>query len=135
MNSPMMSALKPLDFPALTLLGLLLSALLYSPLLLAGKADVLDVRVKCDGLCRFSVTVQHADSGWDHYADAWQVLTTDGRVLATRTLLHPHVDEQPFTRSLGGVEIPADIHTVVLRAHDKVHGYGGVEKRVDIPRR
>jgi hypothetical protein len=48
------------------------------------------------GVYRFSVTVRHADEGWDHYADRWEVLTSDGTLLATRTLYHPHVNEQPF---------------------------------------
>ena len=47
-----------------------------------------------------------ADSGWDHYANRWEVLEPEGQVIATRTLLHPHVDEQPFTRSLSGIHIP-----------------------------
>jgi hypothetical protein len=34
-----------------------------------------------------------------HFANAWEVLASDGSVLATRTLLH-HSDEQPVARSL-----------------------------------
>ena len=76
----------------------------------------------------------HGDSGWDHYADQWDVVAPDGAVLGTRVLLHPHETEQPFTRSLGGVEIPADIAEVTLRAHDNVHGYGGKGVTVKLPR-
>lgn len=83
---------------------------------------------------RFDVTLRHADTGWDHYADAWEVLGPDGTVLAKRVLLHPHVDEQPFTRSLAGVKIPAGIARVRIRAHDSVHGYGGREMEVALPR-
>jgi hypothetical protein len=70
----------------------------------AGEADVVAATLTPvgDGAWRVEVTVQHADSGWDHYADAWEVVAPDGAVLGTRTLLHPHVDEQPFTRSLSG---------------------------------
>lgn len=100
---------------------------------LAGEADVLEADVSCDGQCRFSVTVEHADEGWDHYADKWEILDADGEVIAVRELAHPHVDEQPFTRSLGRVEIPAGIDTVTIRAHDSVHGYGGREITVDVP--
>jgi len=53
-----------------------------------------------------SVTLRHADTGWEHYADAWRVISKDGAVFGTRTLLHPHETEQPFTRSLSGVDIP-----------------------------
>jgi hypothetical protein len=74
----------------------------------AGEADVLGVSVTStgEGTYCFDVTVQHADTGWDHYADAWEVLAPDGTVLGARTLLHPHTDEQPFTRSLIGIRIP-----------------------------
>jgi hypothetical protein len=54
--------------------------------------------------------------------------------LGTRVLYHPHVDEQPFTRSLGGVRIPAEVTSVILRAHDSVHGAGGREVVVELPR-
>ena len=72
----------------------------------------------------FSVTLSHPDSGWDHYADGWEVLDADGNSLGHRTLAHPHVNEQPFTRSLGGVAIPAGTKTVYIRAHCLVDGWG-----------
>ena len=80
----------------------------------------------------FNVTLKHGDTGWDHYADAWRVVTEDGKELGTRTLYHPHVDEQPFTRSLGDVTIPADVSAVYIEAHDKVHGWGKQRYRVKI---
>lgn len=49
---------------------------------------------------RVSVTLAHPDTGWDHYADGWRIEAEDGTVVGTRKLLHPHVEEQPFTRSL-----------------------------------
>ena len=51
-------------------------------------------------------------------------MTADGTVLATRTLFHPHVDEQPFTRGLGGITLPAGLRTLYVEGHDKVHGWG-----------
>jgi len=72
----------------------------------------------------FRVTVRHADAGWHHYADAWEVLAPDGSRLGIRELLHPHDNEQPFTRSLGGVAVPAAIDRVEVRARDSVHGWG-----------
>lgn len=100
----------------------------------AGGADVVGVEASkaADGAWRFEVTVRHADTGWDHYADSWQVLTDDGKVLATRVLAHPHVDEQPFTRSKGGIEIPAGINRVKVRAGDSVHGFTGQEMMVEL---
>ena len=102
----------------------------------AGEADVVDARAEKagNGTYRFSVTVRHADEGWDHYADAWDVLAPDGTVLGTRTLLHPHETEQPFTRSLSGVRIPAGVTEVRIRARDSVHEYGGREIVVTVPR-
>lgn len=104
--------------------------------LAAGEADVVAVTVSAqgDGTYRFDVTVRHADEGWDHYADGWEVLAPDGTPLGYRKLLHPHVDEQPFTRSLSGVEIPDGINEVVVRAHDSIHEWGGVEMTVAVPR-
>jgi hypothetical protein len=61
-------------------------------------------------------------------------VSPDGSVLGTRTLYHPHVEEQPFTRSLSGVKIPAGIDKVTVRAHDSVHGYGGKTAIVDLPK-
>ncbi len=114
---------------ALTLLALLL----IPTAAVAGKADVLDATARCspERVCDFSVTVRHADSGWDHYANRWEVVAPDGTVLGTRELLHPHETEQPFTRSLGGVSVPTGVSTVRIRAHDLVHGTGGAE--LDVP--
>ncbi|MEM9318136.1 MAG: hypothetical protein AAGA70_03920 [Pseudomonadota bacterium] len=72
---------------------------------------------------RLSVTIAHPDTGWDHYADAWEVLSPDGTSLGTRELAHPHVEEQPFTRSLS-VTLPGEAPwTVLIRARDSVHGW------------
>lgn len=103
----------------------------------AGEADVLAVEAERtgDGTWRFRVTLTHGDEGWAHYADQWQVLAPDGSVLGTRTLYHPHVDEQPFTRALDGVRIPDDVGEVTIRARDKVHGHGGKTVEVTLPRR
>lgn len=103
---------------------------------LAGEAEVVAVEIRAEGggTYRFDVTVRHGDEGWDHYADAWDVVAPDGTVLGTRKLLHPHETEQPFTRSLSGVAIAAGIDEVTVRARDSVHGYGGAEMTVAVPR-
>ena len=82
---------------------------------------------------RVQATIQHADQGWDHYADGFQVLTDDGVLLADRELLHPHVNEQPFTRSTQAFSIPAGVSELIVRAHDSVHGQGGEEVRLTLP--
>jgi len=102
----------------------------------AGEADVVDAVASRagDGSWRFDVTVRHDDEGWNHYADRWEVLDpASGKVLATRTLAHPHEHEQPFTRSLGGVELPPELREVTIRARDSEHGYGGVEVVLTLP--
>jgi hypothetical protein len=101
----------------------------------AGEADVVSAMAAraTDGAWRFEVTVRHGDEGWDHYADAFDVLGPDSAVLGIRTLVHPHDMEQPFTRSLSGVQIPAGITTVLIRAHDSVHGHGGATVLLTLP--
>lgn len=79
----------------------------------------------------FSVTLRHADTGWDHYADGWGIYLPDGTELGYRVLAHPHVNEQPFTRSLNGVVIPQGTKAVVVIAKDSVHGVGA-EFRVEL---
>ena len=101
----------------------------------AGEADVVTVEVQKvgDRTYKFDVTVSHNDEGWNHYVNKWDVVSPDGTVLDTRTLHHPHVDEQPFTRSLSGVKIPGDVESVTIRAHDSVHEYGGKVLTVLLP--
>jgi hypothetical protein len=79
-----------------------------------------------------NVTLQHADTGWDHYADNWRVVDSQGNVLGDRVLYHPHVDEQPFTRGLSDVKVPEGITTVYIEAHDKVHGWTPNRLKVDL---
>lgn len=100
----------------------------------AGPADVLSVEVTGPrGALRFDVTVRHDDAGWDHYADTWRIVGPDGTIYGTRKLLHPHVDEQPFTRSLSGVGVPRGVDTVTVEARDNVHGWGGTSVEVSLP--
>jgi len=101
----------------------------------SGEADVIDVKVmkNKDKTYTFTVTVEHADKGWNHYADKWEVIDDNGKILGTRILHHPHENEQPFTRSLQGVVIPEKIKSVKIRAHDSVHEYGGRTISVNSP--
>ena len=99
----------------------------------AGEADVTAVEAReTPSGWTFRVTVRHGDTGWDHYADAWRVVAPDGTVLGTRELLHPHVEDQPFTRSLSGVVVPEGASTVRIEAHDSVHGWGGKALGLDL---
>ncbi|WP_420627361.1 hypothetical protein [Candidatus Leptofilum sp.] len=104
-------------------------------------ADVLSVSATetAVGLWTFSVEVTHPDTGWEDYTDGWDVVLPDGTVAKanpndpfTRLLLHPHENEQPFTRSQSNVPIPPEVTTVTVRAHDLVDGFGGQEVVVDL---
>jgi hypothetical protein len=101
---------------------------------IAGEADVLEVRIapNNDNGLQVSATIQHADEGWQHYADKWEIVDMEGNLLDTRVLLHPHSPE-PFTRSLSHAKIPSHVKKIRVRAHDSVHGYGGKEIIVDVP--
>ena len=116
--------------------GLLASVLLFATTAWAGEADVVSAKVRKapDGTYSFDVTVRSNDRGWDYYADAFEVLTPDGRVLGRRVLLHPHENEQPFTRDLYGVTIPKGVERVVIRARHKPKGYDGRTLTVDLPK-
>lgn len=102
----------------------------------AGEADVVAAKVRraADGTYDFDVTVKSNDRGWDYFADAFEVLTLDGKVLGTRVLLHPHEAEQPFTRELYGVKIPQGIEHVVIRARHKPKGHDGKTLTVELPK-
>ncbi|UWR44540.1 hypothetical protein [Phaeobacter inhibens] len=102
----------------------LLSLIWLPAVALADDPHINDATVQQTGNSwRISVTLTHPDSGWDHYADGWRVLDTDGKVLGLRELAHPHVNEQPFTRSLAGVTIPKGIDTVLIQARCNVDGW------------
>lgn len=113
------------------LLSLLLLTLPITSL--AGEADVLSAEVEhLDGyFYRFKVTVQHTDEDWEHFAKAWEVLSPDGKILGARILQHPHINEQPFTRSMT-ITIPKQINKVTIRAYDLIHEFGGKELTIDI---
>src|SRR5688572_31938249 len=113
----------------------LVAAVLGGPAF-AEEADVIDVNVRSAGgsVYDFDVTIRSNDTGWEHYADAFEVLAPDGMVLGQRLLLHPHVDEQPFTRDLYGVAVPDGVAEVTVRARHKPKGYNGAVMTVPLPR-
>jgi len=89
------------------------------------KADVVSVQARgTPGAYQFEVGVRSPDTGCRQYADWWEVVSEDGKLLYRRVLLHSHVGEQPFTRGGGPVPIQADT-TVWVRAHMNTSGYGG----------
>lgn len=93
--------------------------------LLADPAEIVGAEARQTGAgWQVSVTLAHPDTGWAHYADAWRVELEDGTILGERILLHPHVEEQPFTRGLSGVVVPDGVGQVFIRARCLVDGWG-----------
>ncbi len=103
----------------------------------ASEASVLDANAvaNADGTYGFNVTVSHYDEGWTHYANKWEILTPEGKVIETLTLFHPRVKEQPFVRSIGRVAIPIGVTEVVVRASDTITGPGTRTFTVKLPPR
>jgi len=95
----------------------------------AGGADVIDASAMRESNGRYTVsaTILHKDEGWKHYVNRFEVLTPDGKLIGARYLGHPHVNEQPFTRSATSVNVPKGINEIRIRAHDNVHGFSGKE--------
>ncbi|WP_386679584.1 hypothetical protein [Loktanella sp. R86503] len=111
---------------------LIIASVLANPVLAESPA-IRDVIATPTGAGWYiDVTLAHPDTGWDHYADGWRIEDEKGNVLATRTLLHPHVNEQPFTRGLAvEQELPARI---VVRASCNVDGWAATATPVEFSR-
>ncbi len=100
----------------------------------ADAPQVVDVKAtKSGGTWRFDVSILHPDSGWDHYADGWEVIDADGNRLGERPLAHPHENEQPFTRSQSGIVIPEGTTEVYIRTRDNVDGWFEERTPVTLP--
>lgn len=114
--------------------GSLSILMITSSLVFGGEADVLEVKIEKtnDGYLNVAATVQHDDDGWDHYADRWEILDMEGKILDKRILRHPHATA-PFTRSILRARIPKGMEKIRVRAHDNVHEYGGKEVEAVVP--
>ena len=112
----------------LTILGLL-----FSSSVLANNVEIVNVVLtKHTGTWRADVTLKHDDTGWKHYADAWRLVDEKGNEIGKRTLYHPHVNEQPFTRSLTGFHIKSDTKIIFVEAHDLKHGWSPNKVKIDM---
>jgi len=112
---------------------LLMFPLLVSSHVWADNVEIKKVELRSNSNGKewtFHVTLKHADSGWEHYADAWRIVDDEGNVIGKRVLFHPHEHEQPFTRSLSGVKLKEDA-IIYVEAHDKVHGWSKDRVKID----
>jgi len=73
----------------------------------------------------FSVGIRSNETGCKQYANWWEVITEDGKLIYRRILAHSHVAEQPFIRSGGSVKISKE-QVVIIRAHMNTIGYGSI---------
>lgn len=99
-------------------------------LLNASRLSAGEVLVECEkvehrggDLYTFYISVDHADEGWKHYANRFELLNEKKQIFATRVLRHPHVKQRPFTRDIT-VKLNDTISNFTARGHDSVHGYG-----------
>jgi hypothetical protein len=106
---------------------LLICLACFATPVLADPPDIVGAEVSGT---RVSVTLAHPDTGWDHYAGGWRIEAEDGSVIGTRELLHPHVQEQPFTRSLTVADLPDG--PLFIRAKCSVDGWS--EARIFLSR-
>jgi len=96
--------------------------------------DIVGVEVSRNGSgYTFAVTVSSPYDTAQRYADAFRVRAQDGTLYGVNELSHDHAGEQPFTRSLSGVEIPAGVTSVVVEGRDQANGWGGGTQTVELP--
>jgi hypothetical protein len=121
------------------LLSLVLGGVAWPALAQVQKfPDVVGVRVQARsaGVLDFDVTVSSPYDTPQRYADGFRAMSEDGRtVFGMRPLGHDHAGEQPFTRDLHGVVIPAGVRRVSIQARDQRHGWGGKSRIVALPDR
>jgi len=117
--------------PLLTKVGLLLLLFVSSATETIGQtvsndhcADVVDAAFTPPDTIVATVSSPYEnETGWDQYADAFQVHSAaDGTLLGTRVLAHPHATEQPCSRSLTGIAIDDSTISVFISARDSING-------------
>ncbi len=103
---------------------------------LADAPRIVAVDVASDG-GRFtlSVTMEHHDTGWDHFADGVQVELPDGTDLTYRALSHPHLDSDRIEATIAGVSVPQGVDHVVLLTRCSLVGWSAEPYSVKLPGR
>lgn len=121
----------------LSSVALLVLCLVAVPSCPAGEASVerVDLIRSPQGWCA-QVVVHHDDVDYQHYANWVEVLTGDGVRLIRRDIVRPSTgpDRPPFHRIYLDA-LPSGLKGLVVRAHCKVHSYGGREVAIDLSSR
>lgn len=107
---------------------------------LAGESSpkIADVQVKRDavdqsGIYHIKVVIEHEDTGWDDYVDAWEIVGSNGELLGVRPFFEPELDRDRTVTALAGVVIPEEVKTVTIRTRKHPQGYQGETVEVTIP--
>lgn len=61
----------------------------------------------------------------EHYCNLVEIRSEDGTVLGSRELQTAHPDEQPFSRRIGEIVLPAGTDTITAIASDSKYGFCG----------
>ncbi len=100
--------------------------------------NIADVEVKRDspdqsGIYHVKVVIEHEDTGWDDYVDAWEIIGSNGMILGVRPFFEPELDQSRTVSALAGVVIPEDVKTVTIRTRKHPDGYKGDPVEITIP--
>ena len=123
--------------------SLLLVLAIIAPGKLAAQSDPMefpDVKAvqilpQANNTFDFAVTITSPYDTAQKYADGFRVTGADGSVFGEFKLTHDHATEQPFTRTLTGIAIPASVREVIVPARDQKNGYGGNFVKLALPGR
>ncbi len=104
----------------------------------AGVARIADVQIKRDspdqsGIYHVKVTIEHEDTGWHDYVEAWEIHGPDGEVLGVRPFFEPELERNRTVSALAGVVIPDEVEVVTIRARTYPAGLEGDPVQVVIP--
>lgn len=88
-----------------------------------------------DGLWTIKVTMSHVDTGWDHYAKGFELLSPDKKRLAYGEIARPHVGKKTIETTLTGITLPKGLTYVLIRTRCSLVGWASETERLDLPGR
>ena len=101
-------------------------------------ARIADVQIKRDsadqaGIYHIRVTIEHEDTGWDDYVEAWEITSPEGELLGVRPFFEPELEDTKTVSALAGVVIPEEIKSIMIRARTHPNGLEGDPFEIQIP--